>query len=167
MSTKYVSLAVITGMMLSAIACIVQPQAPAPVPQPRVVPPPVVVHPVPPAPLVPPPPPAHMPPPLIAPPPGPVPQHLAPAPLVPPHPARVRGPVEMFADVRVGMPRPEIEAMLGKPMVAEVERSGIVEVWYLSPPAVVKPGVPRGGPGAIFVAYRGGRVIEKRLNPQM
>jgi hypothetical protein len=91
-----------------------------------------------------------------------------PQPLVPPpHAVRVRGPVELFADVRIGMPRPEIEAMLGKPMVAEVERSGIVEVWYLSPPPVVKPGVPRGGPGSIFVAYRGGRVVEKRLNPQL
>ena len=41
-----------------------------------------------------------------------------------------------------------------------------IELYGLSP-AVVKPGVPKGGPGAIFVAYRAGRVIEKRLNPQL
>jgi hypothetical protein len=166
MSTKSVSLVVIACMTFSAISCIVQPPQPVPAPQPRVVPPPVVVQPVPPAPFIPPPP-GRMPPPMVAQPPAPVPPHLGPAPLVPPRPARVRGPAEMFADVRIGMPRPEVEAMLGRPMVAEVERSGVVEVWYLPPPAVVKPGVPKGGPGAIFVAYRGGKVIEKRPNPQL
>lgn len=143
MSTKSVALAVMACMMFSAISCIVQPQTPASAPMPKVVPPPVVVQPVPPPPPMPP-------------------------PLMPSqHPVRMRGPLEMFADVRVGMPRQEVETMLGRPMVAEVERSGIVEAWYLPPPAVVKPGVPRGGPGAIFIAYRGGRVVEKRLNPQM
>jgi hypothetical protein len=76
-------------------------------------------------------------------------------------------PVTLFADIKIDMSRPSAELMLGSPVAADVERNGIVEVWYMPPPPVTKPNLPKDGLGSVFVAYKDGRVFEKRLNPQL
>jgi hypothetical protein len=163
MSTSSKSLIVLTCLAFSTVSCIIQPPPqPAPTHVPHA---PVVVTPAP----TPPPPPPPPPPFIVMPPPEPVPPPLPPPPPpAPPAPhVRAGGPIEMFKDVRIGMPRPQVEALLGRPVAAEIERAGVVESWYLPPPAVTKPRLPPGGPGAISVSYRAGRVVGKRLNPQL
>lgn len=70
----------------------------------------------------------------------------------------------MFKDIHVGMTRAAAEEILGRPMAADVARGGIVEAWYLAPPVAKRPH-PKGGPGSIYVAYRAGKVVDKRLHP--
>ena len=146
------------------VSCIVsEPLPPRRVPPPR----PVVVRPPAPAPVV------------VVPAPAPAPVVVAPAPVVVkpvapgPAPAAVVVPpaktvrtVELYGQIRIGMPRAKVEGILGRPNATEVERGGIVEAWYLPAPPVIKPALPRG-PGAISVSYRAGRVVEKRLSAQL
>jgi hypothetical protein len=78
-----------------------------------------------------------------------------------------KGPLALFGEVRLAMSRPDVETLLGDPIAAEAKQNGIVEVWYMSAPPVIKPQFPQSGAGAILVVYKDGRVVEKRLNPQL
>ena len=81
--------------------------------------------------------------------------------------AAPRDPLALFAYIKIDMPRTGVESIFGSPTVADVERNGLTEVWYMAPPPITKPNLPKDGLGSVFVAYKDGRVFQKRLNPQL
>ena len=117
MKTRPVLFVALMGLVFCAVSCMIPP--PMAVRAPRQVPPPAPVPVVIPAPIV------------------------APPAVVPP--PKVRGPVELFADIRIGMRRPAVEAMLGAPIATDAARGGVLEAWYLPAPPVTKPALPKGG----------------------
>src|SRR5262245_55878682 len=75
---------------------------------------------------------------------------------------------ERFEGIQVGMPRSEVEARLGHPVLCYNVHPLVVdeEAWYLPPPQIGLVDAP-WGPGSICVRYTiDGRVASKDLNPQ-
>src|SRR5436309_2498158 len=73
-------------------------------------------------------------------------------------------PRDLFAKVQIGMPRLQVDALLGAPSVPQL--SPDQDAWYLPPPRIEFHESPFA-PGTIGVRFTAdGRVASKRLNPQ-
>ncbi len=77
---------------------------------------------------------------------------------------QVEGTKALFQSIAIGMDREEVEKLLGKPILPEIEPG--FEVWYLSPPKIRTYESPCA-PGSIGITYSGGKVVKKTLNPQV
>jgi hypothetical protein len=79
------------------------------------------------------------------------------------HTART-SPRELFSKIEIGMPRSQVDLLLGAPSFPG--RSPDQEVWYLLPPRIELHESPFA-PGTIGIRFtENGRVASKRLNPQ-
>jgi hypothetical protein len=74
---------------------------------------------------------------------------------------------ELFAGVRLGMTRGDVDALLGPPVdvASSSSLSSVVEAWYLPPPPL-EPTESPYAKGTIGVTFSSGKVVSKRLNPQ-
>jgi len=73
-------------------------------------------------------------------------------------------PRQLFAKVKVGMSRSEVDAVLGPPSQPQPSPEG--HAWYLPPPRL-EPWESPFAPGTIGVRFGDdGRVASKLLNPQ-
>ncbi|MCU0867549.1 MAG: hypothetical protein MUC36_27525 [Planctomycetes bacterium] len=84
-------------------------------------------------------------------------------------PAEVR---RLYASIRGGSPRSEVEAVLGQPVaewpdtLLQGREDGRWHACYLMPPPISEEEAPYMF-GAIKVTYDAGRVVEKQINPQV
>ena len=73
-------------------------------------------------------------------------------------------PRELFAKIQIGMPRSQVDALLGAPSVPQL--SPEQDAWYLPPPRIELHESP-AAPGTIGIRFAAdGRVASKTLNPQ-
>jgi hypothetical protein len=74
-------------------------------------------------------------------------------------------PRELFAAIRLGMSRAEVEKLLGAPTAPSTPPDQ--GIWYLPPP-ILEPYESPFAPGTIGLTYSpGSRVTAKVLNPQL
>ena len=72
---------------------------------------------------------------------------------------------ELFAKVRPGMTRSEVDELLGPCKATAVSSEG--HTWYLSPPSI-EPHESPYAPGSIGIVFGGdGRVVSATMNPQL
>ncbi|HWX18742.1 MAG TPA: hypothetical protein VN578_02440 [Candidatus Binatia bacterium] len=73
-------------------------------------------------------------------------------------------PRQLFREIHIGMPRSQVDVILGVPEVPQTSPSE--EAWYLPPPRIGFSESPYA-PGTIGIRFTAdGKVAAKRFNPQ-